>query len=343
MNIIASLARALAGLPLRIITAVRNLLYDRGILSIHRVGIPVISVGNLTVGGTGKTPLTLFIIDQLHQRGASPVVLSRGYGGRERGPALLERSADPRRFGDEPVLMARNSSSPVVVARDRVAGARFIVEQKLGDVIVLDDGMQHRRLHRNVEIATIYVGDHAAQRQFIAGDLLPLGPFREGRSAALRRCDMAVLTARRPEADRPDLLPEFLATLPQRLTLFQSSLDVSSIKALDGSERVLSGSDVVAFCAIAQPEAFFDTLRGAGCRVIHGKAWPDHHHFKESELCALQEGYPGLPLVCTEKDSVKVPQSLAASVFVVQTRTRVQPGDAFMVQIMRLMQQRARS
>ena len=168
------------------IVSVRGWLYDRGLLATYKSNLPVVSIGNVTAGGNGKTPLCLFVADALKAKGLRPAIVSRGYGGTVRGPHRVTDTDRPREVGDEPVLMARHGH-PVYIARRRVGAVKLIEREASADVIVLDDGLQHRSLCRDVDIVSIFAGTNEAVENFIKGELLPLGLFRDNRSIALTR------------------------------------------------------------------------------------------------------------------------------------------------------------
>lgn len=260
------------------LAALRRALYRVRILRRVRLPVPVVVVGNLTAGGTGKTPLTLALVEALRRRGWQPGVVSRGYGGTQREPALLDAQPDPARFGDEPCLI-RSSGTPVAVGRDRPAAAALLVEAGC-DVVIADDGLQHYRLARDVEICVV---DGA--RRFGNGRLLPAGPLREPLSR-LRRVDFRVANG----AAGPD---EF----PMRL------VGGTAVALVDGEERPVASfavTPVAAVAAIGHPDRFFESLRMQGLEV-DGRAFPDHHAFKAADLA-----FAGArPLLMTDKDAIK--------------------------------------
>ncbi|MBD8871867.1 tetraacyldisaccharide 4'-kinase [Rhodanobacter sp. DHB23] len=261
------------------LAAMRRLLYRSGVLHGVRLPVPVIVIGNLTAGGTGKTPLTIALADALRARGFRPGVVSRGHGGRQREPMLLGGSPDPAEVGDEPCLI-QASGVPVAVGRDRPAAARLLVAEGC-DVVVADDGLQHYRLARDVEICVI---DGA--RRFGNGHLLPAGPLREP-LRRLARVDLRVCNGGTPLAGE----------YPMRLAGGEAV-------ALDSARRqplsAFAGSRVHAVAAIGNPGRFFAALRDAGMAVVE-HAFPDHHAFAAAELAFGD----GLPVLMTDKDAVK--------------------------------------
>ena len=316
------------------ITTLRNRLYDRGVFSTHRSALPVISVGNITAGGNGKTPLVQFLVGMLRERGHSPVVLSRGYGGRVRGPHLLSTDDSAVDVGDEPLLLLRSLDVPVVISRDRVKGARYIETLKLGSLIVLDDGFQHRRLARDVDIVCISAGGSEETDEFMRGEMLPLGRFREDREAAFMRADIVVLADRRPVDKRREPSKVLLAVIPQEIPVFRSTLQGVGVFSLATGER-LEPCDVALFCGIANPAGVGETLASLSFKVGGEHYFNDHHPFSDDEIARLRAQFPNLPLVCTEKDGVKIRESLREGIFAIKVRTEVTPADAFIVQVLR--------
>jgi len=256
------------------------------------VGVPVIVVGNITVGGTGKTPLTLAIVDELRARGMKPGVVSRGYGGIQVEHALLPEGATARQYGDEPALM-RQAGATVAVGRDRPAAARLLVERGC-DVVVADDGLQHLRLARDVEICVI---DGA--RRFGNGRLLPAGPLREPISR-LGTVDFVVCNGGTARADEISM------------SLYGSEAE----SLVDRSRRLLleyfRGRTVHAVAGIGNPGRFFHGLRERGIDVIE-HAFPDHHDFVPGDIVFGDK----LPVLMTVKDGMKCQSFAAPDVFVV--------------------------
>ena len=257
----------------------RGRLYRYAWLSRVRLPVPVIVIGNLSVGGTGKTPLTVAVVEALRAHGYQPGVVSRGYGGSQREPLLLEAAPDPLQVGDEPCLI-RASGVPVAVGRDRPAAAQLLLAAGC-NVLVADDGLQHYRLARDVEICVI-----DGQRRFGNGRLLPAGPLREPLSR-LQRVDFRVCNGGVAAAGE----------YPMHLR------GGNAVALCDGKSQPLaafSGRRVHAVAAIGNPQRFFDSLRAAGIEVIE-HPFADHHRFESSEL----DFADGLPLLMTDKDAVK--------------------------------------
>jgi tetraacyldisaccharide 4'-kinase len=263
----------------------------RRMASPRAVAAPVICVGNLVAGGAGKTPVALAFGERLRAHGCAVHFLSRGYGGRERGPLRV----DPERHsaadvGDEPLLLAR--TAPTWIARDRAAGATAAVQAGAG-VIVMDDGFQNHTLKKDLSLLVVDGG-----YGFGNGRVMPAGPLREPLAAGLGRADAVVLIG-------PDQCGvEAMLTLP----LLRAVL--APIAA------ALAGRQVLAFAGIARPEKFFATLQGMGCRIVGVRAFPDHHPYSEGEVAALIEAArqaDAVP-VTTEKDAVRLPAAFRSEI-----------------------------
>lgn len=270
----------------RLILHAREKLYTAGILSTMRLNHPVISIGNLTLGGTGKTPLVIALAEGLKSRGRRPVILSRGYGRQNRD--IVIAASNWQQAGDEPCLMAqRLHDVPVVVGADRYESGLLAERQQLGDIFILDDGFQHRRLHRDFDIVTV---DPA---EWNAGEaLLPTGRWREPKSAISRAHAACVQQIAGTEI--PSLLIPTFVVQTQIDGLFRNSARVAT--------EDLKDRRVVAFAGIAKPERFFDTLRSMGIKPIRTFAFGDHHVYSQRDI----EHRRGDVLVTTEKDAVRL-------------------------------------
>jgi tetraacyldisaccharide 4'-kinase len=265
------------------LASLRRQAYRQGWLRTHRLPVPVIVVGNVTVGGTGKTPLVAWLAEHLARRGRRPGIVSRGYGGRAREwPRPVTADSDPSLVGDEPLLLARRIGCPLWVGPDRVAAARALLAHAPCDIIVSDDGMQHYALARDLEIAVID-GD----RREGNGRCLPAGPLREPRSR-LQQVDLRVCNGPNPAEQ------EFAMRLePQGLVNLRDPRCRQDLAAWGGRE-------VIAVAGIGNPQRFFALLRSFGM-TVEEKPFPDHHAYRRQDLPA---GDPR-PLIMTEKDAVK--------------------------------------
>ena len=300
------------------IVGLRNRLYDDHIFAAAHSNVPIICVGNVTVGGSGKTPFTAHLVTALHALGYQPSVLTRGYGGRKKGPYLVHAGDDPLIVGDEALLHAKNLEHlnvSVVVAKDRSAGAHFIDAHNLGDVIILDDGFQHRKLQRDVNILLLDVSTRESVDRWLYGSVLPKGRLREPLESALRRADCVVFVNRLITKERrePTQL-ELHRRIPSALPCFQFNLYPSHftdvLREVSYPLSDFSGKSVDAITAIANPQQFFELLRSIGLSVDTTRAFRDHHRFSTREWTAIDRS-SDRPICTTEKDAVKLRPLLA--------------------------------
>ena len=274
-----------------LLMALRSVLYRLGLRHRIRVAAPVVVVGNLTVGGTGKTPLVAWLSSHLAACGMRVAIVSRGYGGRARGVTRVTVHSRASEVGDEPLLLARRAAATVFIGRDRVAAAQEAVRDG-ADIVVCDDGLQHLALVRQCEIVVI-----DGQRGFGNGSLLPRGPLRES-PRRLRRVNAVVVNG---AITAPDFtLPRFVTG-----THFVMQMRPGDARPVAGGGALRSlasfrGAGVHAVAAIGNPQRFFDMLRGAGL-TVYEHPMPDHHAFKSGDL----NFGDSLPVLMTEKDAVK--------------------------------------
>ncbi len=260
------------------VTALRRHAYERGWLARPRLPVPVIVVGNLFVGGTGKTPFVAWLVGQLQARGWRPGVVARGYGGRAGvGPVSVGGDSDPAEIGDEPLLLARRTGAPVYVGSDR-AGAVAAAHEAGCDVVVSDDGLQHYRMRRSAEIVIL-----DAERRLGNRRLLPAGPLRE-RPERLREVALVAVNGE---------------PIPESHHAFRLQAGVP--QAVDGSPRPWPGGPAHLIAGIGRPAEFFATAAAAGYRAAARHPFPDHHAFRARDL-AFQDEHP---LLMTEKDAMK--------------------------------------
>ncbi|MDX1589681.1 MAG: tetraacyldisaccharide 4'-kinase [Oleiphilaceae bacterium] len=257
----------------------------------YRSPLPVLVVGNITVGGTGKSPFTAWLADFVRYKGWQPVILSRGYGGRTHHyPQLVTPGSDAAECGDEPVMLAQQTGCPVVVDPRRDRAAEWVLQQGLGTLLICDDGLQHYRLARDIEFV-LFDGARGAGNQAP----LPVGPLREP-LRRLRQADYCIATGE-------PVHPSWSSIRQQVEDVHQVTQQPSQLRHLH-SDRVrplqwLSGQTVNAVAGIANPERFFDSLMQLGAKVIP-HPFSDHHPFSASDF-DLAHG----PIVMTAKDAVK--------------------------------------
>jgi tetraacyldisaccharide 4'-kinase len=299
----------------------RNLLYSIGLLKAHRADAAVLSVGNITVGGTGKTPLVIWLCN-LITRDYKCAILTRGYRARSasrvmrRAPAVgdpvgkNERNTqnDIRNTSDEPAMLAQSCpQANVVVNPDRVAGAARAVTEFGANVLIMDDGFQHRRLARDLDIVTV-----DATNPFGYGKLLPAGLLREP-VRALARADVVVIT----RCDQIDVAE--LARLAAKLRQVNPNMAIARsihapvcAKSIDNREiplEKLKDKKVLAFCGIGNPDSFLGTVRALGCELIGSKLYDDHHHYTQDCLAHITEQANRLNaemILTTKKDATKI-------------------------------------
>lgn len=288
----------------------RIFLYEKGLLPQKRAGCYVISVGNLTVGGTGKTPFTIYLAEKWKEKGHAVGIVSRGYKGNYRGPvvlvsdgtAILEKVSS---VGDEPYLMAeRLKGIPIVVSADRFKGCQWLIENFKVDVILLDDGFQHLRLHRDLNLLLV-----DATHPFGNGCLLPRGSLREPVSE-VRRADLVIFTRSENGSDATEWISEIerfgrpcLRSTFQPTRLIQ--LNTRSVRPLTD----LKDQPVLSFCGIGNPDSFLHLLTLLGADVKGHLIFKDHHPYQESDWVNIKKRAAELNarwVVTTEKDAVKV-------------------------------------
>jgi tetraacyldisaccharide 4'-kinase len=284
----------------RAVVWLRRLAYRAGILSSHRLAKPVIVVGNLTVGGTGKTPLVAWLADYLRHKGLHPCIVARGYGGRARSwPQQVRPDSDPGIVGDEAVMLAGMTGCPVAVGPDRVAAARQLLEHTDCNVVISDDGLQHYALQRDLEIAVV-----DGVRRFGTGFMLPAGPLREP-LRRLQEVDLVVVNGLAGKGE-----------YPMRMLIGNAQLlgDRQQQRAL----AEFRGQSVHAVAGIGNPTRFFQALQQYGM-LIEAHAFPDHHRFQREDISFGD----GRPVLMTEKDAIKCRQFAGDNEWVVPVRAEM--------------------
>ena len=264
----------------------RGSMYDRGLLEIAKAPVPVLAIGNVSVGGTGKTPVAAWAVTQLRNNGARPAVVLRGYGDDE---PLVHRTLNP--------------DALVVCDADRVRGARTAQAQG-ADCVVLDDAFQHRRLARTADWVLV-----SAERFAKGNRALPAGPLRES-LAALRRADVAIVTRKFASLAEADAVAGRIESLARVAAAVVHLAPNAVVDVRDGTSRpleVLRDVRIVAVAAVGEPEAFFTQLREAGARAVHTVSFRDHHAFTDADVAKLVHAASAADaVVCTLKDAVKL-------------------------------------
>lgn len=295
----------------RVAMKVRRELYRRGLFHVHEIGVPVISVGNLTTGGTGKTPLVEWIARAMARREKHVCILTRGYGRQPPRARVLvsdgdEILSDARVTGDEPLLLAERlkGEATVICDADRVAGAGWAMENMATNLFILDDGFQHVGLARDLNIVVV-----DATNPWGNGRLLPAGNLRESRGQ-LARADCIVIT-RADDVAQTQVLKSEIDRLSKGRPVFRSRMRINGVRTLTSSASVeeLKSRPVAAFCGVGNPESFFAQLRRNGYTLCHTRTFPDHHCYTQNEISALdsQSSARGAhALLTTAKDEVKL-------------------------------------
>ncbi len=299
-----------------VVMKARRALYQSGRLQVHELGVPVISVGNLTTGGTGKTPLVEWIASELAGTHRRVCILTRGYGRQSSRARVIvsdgkEILSDAVRAGDEPLLLAERLQglAAVICDADRVSAAHWAIENLKSEVFVLDDGFQHLRVARNLNILTI-----DATNPWGNGKLLPEGILRESRSE-LNRADCVVIT-RADDLDTTETLRHEIAAQSSDAPVFCSRMSLSGLRPIQGEHsRTLTtveeakASPVGAFCGVGNPESFFALLRRGGYQLRHTQVFRDHHSYTQSDIDRVvreSATHGAQILLTTAKDEVKL-------------------------------------
>jgi tetraacyldisaccharide 4'-kinase len=296
------------------ITRARLMLYQTGVLPVHKINAPVISVGNITTGGTGKTPLVEWIARVVAREGRRCCILTRGYGrANPRARVIVSDGerilADARAGGDEPRLLAERLKgvAAIISDADRVEAARWALAALGSEVFILDDGFQHLRVRRDLNIVTV-----DATNPWGGAGMLPRGRLREP-LRGLARADLIVLTRAEQAQDLSSLKKE-AERLSGNRPVILARTRTSGTRSLAGADDDLSGNrflstPVAAFCAIGNPQSFFAHLRNEGYTLRHTRAFPDHHVYTQREVDAIEreaEALGARALLVTAKDAVKL-------------------------------------
>ena len=286
-------------------------LYRTGLLRRERLSARIISIGNLTAGGTGKTPFVILLVQEVRNRGLRPAVVVRGYGGRREGRTVVVSGGDTIRLGypevgDEAVLLARKLPGvPILMAADRVEGCQVAIREFGAQVIMLDDGFQHLRVERDLDILLL-----DQENPFGYGYLLPRGLLREP-VRALQRADLVVVTAA-GDGGEPVEFPRVVrhaGSTPVLQAAFTPTVLTNTKTGETVDEEDLRREQVIAFCGIANPPAFERTLRSLGIFPKHHLIFPDHHPYDPSDLLEIaqrMEEVGAKVALTTEKDAVRL-------------------------------------
>jgi len=292
----------------RIAMAYRRWLYRIGIFRQEGVSVPVIVVGNLTVGGTGKTPLVIALAKWLEEQGERPGIVTRGYGGRSQNyPLLVSKNSDATEVGDESLIIARQTSCPVIVDPKRVRAAQALVAQTDCTIIISDDGLQHTQLARDIEILLV-----DGSRRFGNEYLLPAGPLREPLSR-LKEVDFVVSKG---------------TEIPDTYLMGYQYSELCNLK--DPSLKLAPSTNaqiIFAYAGISNPQPFFDQLEHLGF-TVHKRIFPDHYQFNPTDFVFTET----VPVIMTEKDAVKCEKFAQANWWYLPIRAELKPSFCSAVQ-----------
>lgn len=266
-----------------LLSSVRRGLFRVGIKPVEQLPVPVLLVGNITVGGSGKTPMVIYLIELLRQHGYRPGVISRGYGSEQTAPRIVALNSAAHAVGDEPAMIVNRTQVPMAVGQDRIATAQLLLAEHDVDIIISDDGLQHYRLARDIELVVI-----DAKRQLGNGMLLPAGPLREG-PWRLNTVDLIVENGATADSNHGGQ------------SRFAMQLQPATPHALCG-EAELNTRQVKAVAGIGNPQRFFDTLQQLGYDVAQTQCFADHHPYTAADFA---DAATGLPIIMTEKDAIK--------------------------------------
>jgi tetraacyldisaccharide 4'-kinase len=296
--------------------AVRNALYAHAIFKVHKLARPVVSIGNISVGGTGKTPFVIVLGELLKQRGIPFDILSRGYRRNSTKIAVVDPNGSPAQSGDEPLLLARKLQVPVIVGADRYQAGLLAEKQFASKLHLLDDGFQHRRLHRDFDIVLLPAADST-------DTLLPIGRLREPLST-LQRADAVVL----PDPLEPPPNVKRVWRVSKRLELSDPS------------------GKFIAFCGIGRPKQFFDGLKTAGQWLAEKVVFRDHHHYTQRDidrLLALKKQTGAAGFLTTEKDAINlgVLTSQLQPLRIASLRMELESPDRAIAEMIRTLEQRS--
>lgn len=296
-------------LAYRSVMLCRNFAYEKGLFPSFTSSIPVTCVGNVIVGGSGKSPFVSYLVQNLLSKGKHPVILSRGYGGSFKYPHIVSEEDTAETVGDESLMHAGEFEDKVkvVVAKKRAEGAQFISDNKLGDTIVLDDGYQHQALNRKCNLLLLDISNSLAIEKWQKGSLLPAGFLREPLEAALKRASCVVFVERGANSEFDIEMSNSIPCL-QNIPCFKFRLmpdylvDVFSGDIL--SPIALANRNISAMTAIANPDSFFSMLTAMQANISNKFSFFDHYQYKRKDFdTAINSGYP---VVTTKKDAVKL-------------------------------------
>ncbi|MDR1169199.1 MAG: tetraacyldisaccharide 4'-kinase [Heliobacteriaceae bacterium] len=295
------------------LSRLKNLLYDKGILKPVKVNAFVISVGNITTGGVGKTPVTAEIARYFKDQ--KTVIISRGYGGKLNNKKInvisdgKEIFYDAETAGDEPFWLAQNTNAAVITSKNRIKAAEYATERFGAEKIILDDGFQHRKLHRDLDLVLT-----DSKMRFGNEKLLPAGPLREGKEA-FPRIDNLIVVSKNTDHSQAEKLAKILAE-KMSIPVSVCCTEPEYIYNIKTGARLEAGASITAICAIGQPQQFYDFL--ADYNIVRTVSFDDHHRYEPEDIDKIS----GV-IVTTEKDAVKLQKFNNENIYALKLKTRL--------------------
>jgi tetraacyldisaccharide 4'-kinase len=317
------------------ITNIRFNIYKSGLLTSYKSSIPIICVGNISAGGNGKTPMVEFLVKTLTKNKRIPVVLTRGYGGKLKGPLLVNSYHSVDEIGDEAMLHRNNGL--VVISTNKSLGAKFIEQQNLGDIIILDDGYQHFALSRDLNLLMQNLNFDDQENLFDSNKIL----YREKINNALSRAHCIIFVDRRVTSIISSLSNSIIDRLPKTLPIFRAGLKLQSISSVIDNhiikiENFSKYKKVLIVSGVANPTGFIDTIKNIFKVEPVIKIFPDHYGFKKNELNTLIKKYPDYIRICTSKDAVKIRELCVTGYHELKTELWIEPEEKLMNMIISL-------
>lgn len=291
-----------------IITILRNFLYDKKILKSYRINKPIISIGNITTGGTGKSPFTIYLADLLLNNNIIPAIVSRGYKRKSDEIEIVydgnKITSTVEKCGDEPLMMAKSLTLRqkyfyIVTGGNRVETSNFTVNKFNPDIVILDDAYQHRKIKRNMDIVLIDA-EEMINNKLINSLLLPAGNLRESFNN-LKGADVIIQNNKFKDFEVLNNLKRF------GKTIFKLNYKIEGFFDINNKLTDIGGKEIIAFAGIAKPATFFKELNKCGFKIINQIAFPDHYHYTEKDISKLTSGVKkGIYFITTEKDFIKI-------------------------------------
>ena len=318
----------------QLIVKIRNILYDKNIFKIKQLSVPVISIGNITAGGTGKTPFAIALADILQKKGYKPAIITRGYKKNSKGQVLVSAGESPlvsaREAGDEPYLMAQKTSAVIIANPNRYEAGITAIQKHQCNLIIADDGFQHRKLARDFDLV-LWDPDHDPHQ----ARPLPSGYLREGLSA-IDRASALVYT-------RTDKIPENQARdfnkIKSNLPQYFAPLKINSLYKADNNKQIspeiIRGKSLMAFCGLGNPDQFFETVQKLQPDNLQTRTFSDHHKYSQQELTKLTQGFKQYDfLVTTEKDQSNFPEGVTIPENILILAVELEVPDSLVDQIL---------